>query len=275
MCMYIANATLKSVYGTTRVRICTEPCEESLENKDDCTICCREPRRPLVDEILKAAAKGVLPIKFSLNDDEYELIKYSKNEMERQYNVYAKNHVVREEKISTRSIEHFYVYADRRRCTSCYSKYGFDSIINICAIVALYDIRSKSVRIDASQCTHCGKFFIDAESLDAYERRYGLLYIYKRHITGNEEEHWNESKYSQDSILSRNGYSTKLDKVERHRILRDMIGNGINKSEIIDTLTRFSKRKGDQFEEARWIWKADLEYISDFNLDKQEIVKFV
>lgn len=98
--------------------------------------------------------------------------------------------------------------------------------------------------MDMQYCKGCGRWFIDAQSLAQYERTYGLLMIDKHHLISN--ENWSGEKdprkYNQDTVLSRNGYSTKLYNIERRNILEYLISSGESSKAEIYVWNRYGKR---------------------------------
>ncbi len=163
--------------------------------------------RPIAKELLRAASTEKLPADFTCHEVQYTLLRYSARPEERFYNKYRESHVVRRTRIARHA--EIFVCLERCRCTSCFGKNGFDSLENVCDLVKLRDDYRRVAEIDVQHCTHCGSYFIDKESLVAYEQGYGLLCITKRHITGNEADTWQRPSitYKEDTIFSRNGYS--------------------------------------------------------------------
>lgn len=277
--MFIANATYTSEeFGETKIAISTDRETGTLVDESDARGLCRiSYQRKIANEIMRTAATKELPAKFECNGVIYTLLKYTCNSEERFYNQYRKNHV--SERVQIEKGAEVFVYTERCRCTHCYSAYGFDSIQSICGRVARVDVPKQWVEIDLQRCTHCSKYFIDNASLKSYEQQYGKLKIIQRRITGNEyayesyrqDDNW----FNPDSILSRNGYSTKLNKAVRLAILVDMMEHGIKKAEIIDTLSRFIYWRSDRCYNAAVIWKHDLDFVNGYELGSQPVVKFV
>lgn len=273
--MFFANATYTSQeFGKLIIAICTDEDEEHLWDGREDGIFRVQYTKPIAEAVLRAAAVGVLPVDFSCNDVQYSLIKYNARPEERFYNQYRKNHVVRKARI-VRNTE-IYVCSERCRCTPCFGKYGFDSLENVCGLVKLRDDPQRIVEIDVQHCTRCGNYFIDKESLALYEHRYGLLSIIKRHITGNETEAWGRSSitYKENTVLSRNGYSTSLYTHERRAILVGIMRRGVSKAEIKDVLSRFISQRSERCPDAASVWRADLEFVNDYELDSEKLVRF-
>lgn len=273
--MFIANATYSSQkYGVKKLGICTTKEEvHAWDNRNDGLLRAHF-EAPIADAILRVAATETLPAEFILLDVPYTLLRYNARKEERFYNKYRKNYVVRKSYIAKDA--DIYVCSERCRCTACFSEFGFESLENVCGVVRLRDDPSRTVEIDVQHCTHCNNYFIDQESLIAYEREYGLLRITKHHITGNENESWARTSvtYNPDSILSRNGYSTKLYTRDRRAILVKMMKSGIKKAEIKDLLSRFITQRSKNCPNAAVAWEADLQFVNEYNLDNEPIVRF-
>ena len=274
--MFFARATCEcSEFGLIEVAICSDvETEQKYSEMDTETVFHVKYDRPIADEILRAAAKNIIPISFECNGVLYVLKKYSINDEERIYNRYRKNHI---DRITTvQPLSSIFVYSQRCRCRACYIRYGFDNIQNICAYVPLETEKNKLVPIDMQICTRCNKYFIDAQSLSQYEKKYGKLSLREHRITGNESEndYYKEWFFNPDSILSRNGYSTGLSDVERKQILINMMENNISKAEIKDKLSDFIYYRSYRNPRASEVWKADLEFVNDYKLGSEPIVYF-
>lgn len=278
--MIIAQALYHSNdFGNTRLIICSD--EETAEafydeDTDFATdeILYASYESPISDIVMQTAAKKKLPAIFKCNDIQYELLQYKAHDEERFYNRYRENYVVQKERLAAAS--EIFVYSQRCRCVKCFGRSGFDSIINICGSVPLRDDRAHRVDIDLQKCMRCNKYFIDIHSLEQYEKRYGRLSIRRTPITGNEDyyEMSGDIRFRPDSILSRNGYSTRLRTTERRKILANMIECGYSKAEIKDKLTEFIRLRGEKCPEAASIWEDDLEFVNDYGLHAQSKVKF-
>lgn len=275
---FFANAKYESKeHGVMTIAICSdEQTEQKWSTKETDDFIRAYYERPIADEIMRAAAKDILPINFSCNGINYKLLTYTCRPEERRYNKYRINHTVREERLADG--KKILVYSERCRCTACYAQWRYDNIVNICGIIPTLDNPKRTVEIDLQYCTQCGNYFIDTNSLAIYERKYGLLKITKRHITGNEEppKIRDTHTYKPDSILSRNGYSALLNTPERRRILTRLITSGeSSKAEIKDTLTRFISRFGKHRPNGLAAWSSDLEFVNEFDIETQDVVRFV
>lgn len=277
--MFFANAKYESdEYGIMTIAICSdEQTEREWSEKETGNLLRVYYERPIAKEIMRAAAKGALPISFSCNEVKYRLLKYTCWPEERFYNEYRKNHVVRKERLARYC--DIFVYSERCRCTACYAQWGYDNIENVCGIVPTLQNSKRTVEIDVQHCTRCGSYFIDANSLASYEQKYGLLKINKHHITGNEESPTFRDSYTykEDTVLSRNGYSTwKKNTYERRRIIADLIISGkSSKTEIKDILTRFISQRGSRYPDACAAWSSDLEFVNEFDIKTQDVVRFI
>lgn len=274
--MFFANATYSSQeYGKKTLGICSNEDEaKRLEGRNDGVLRVQY-EKPIAKAILRTAATHTLPADFTLNGVHYSLLTYNYRPEERFYNQYRKDHVVRKTRI-VRNTE-IYVCSERCRCTACFGQYGFDNLENVCGIVRLWDDPRRTAEIDVQHCTRCGSYFIDKESLASYESKYGLLMITKHHITGNETETWQRTSitYNPDTVLSRNGYSTKLYTAERRAILVRIMKHGVSKAEIKDVLSRFISQRSERCPEAAAVWTADLEFVNDFELANEDVVRFL
>lgn len=275
--MFFANATISSdEFGEGKIAICSdEATEQAWAGRRGYGLARVWRERPIADSILKAAAQETLPVPFTCNGVRYQLLKYNCRSEERFHNPYRKNHVVRKERLARYS--DIYVYTERCRCTSCFAEFGFDSIENICGLVQTADDPRRIVEIDIQHCKHCGSYFIDQQSLIEYERRYGTLRISKHHITGNEEysNPRGQITYKENTILSRYGYSTSLYTSERRRILVHLLESGkSSKAEIKDILTRFISQRSERCPDAAVVWANDLEFVNDYGIENEDVVKF-
>lgn len=276
--MFYANAKYESKeYGIMSIAICSDKqAGREWKGKGTDNLYRVHYEVPIAKEIMKAAARDVLPADFNLHGVNYTLLKYTCRPEERFYNQYRKNHVVRKERLARNS--DIYVYSERCRCTACYAQWGYDSIENVCGIIPTLHNPKRTVEIDVQHCTRCGSYFIDTNSLASFEQRYGLLKISKHHITGNEEPPAVRDAYTykEDTVLSRNGYSTQLYSSERQRILASLIVSGkSSKAEIKDILTRFISQRGNRFPNACVDWSSDLEFVNEFDIKAQDVVRFV
>ena len=276
--MFFANAQYESKeYGVMTIAICSdEQAEQEWSEKETDGLFRVHYERPIAQEIMRAAAKDVLPVSFFCNGIKYSLLKYTCWPEERFYNQFRQNYVARKERL-VRYCDIF-VYSERCRCTACYAQWGFDSIENICGIVQTVHGSKQTVEIDVQHCRQCGNYFIDTNSLASYEQKYGFLRIDKHHITGNEDPPTIRDSYTykEDTVLIRNGYSTQKPTYERRKIIANLIASGkSSKAEIKDILTRFISQRGNRFQNACAAWSSDLEFVNEFDIQNQKVVRFI
>ena len=159
--MFFANAKYESKeYGIVTIALCSnEQTEQEWSEKASDDLFRVYYERPIAQEIMRAAAKDILPTSFSCNEINYRLLKYTCWPEERFYNQFRQNHVARKERL-TRYCDIF-VYSERCRCTACYAQWGFDSIENICGIVQTVHGSKRTVEIDVQHCRQCGNYFIE------------------------------------------------------------------------------------------------------------------
>lgn len=273
--MFIANAVYRSQgHDPLTIAICIDKASEKLQ-PDQNGIIRVHYEKPIVDAVFRTAARSVPPVDFRFQDEWYTLLRYTAGHDERLYNKYRENHVVR--KVRIERDREICVCSERCRCTACFDEYGFGKLENICGKIELCNEPGRVVEVDIQRCARCSKYFIDKESLDCYERRYGPLRFIKRNITGNESSIWKRSSvtYKEDTILSRNGYSTSLYTSQRQEILVSLMKRGTSKAELKDILSRFISQRSVRCPGAASAWKADLEFVNSFGLDQEEAVRFL
>ena len=275
--MFIASAVYEQKdFGLTRLKICTanEADISSRETDLDAKEICYHCDHDLSQIIMKLAATKKLPVRFNFRGDSCTLISYACNDKEREYNKYRVNYIAEKKQLAYH--DEIVVYKRRCSCPKCFSQYGWDSIENICGSVSTTS--GTKVKIDLQRCKHCRTYFIDRQSLENYELKYGQLKIHRcpmeafiRRATPVQ----NIDGYAPDSILSRNGYLTKYTEQQRRNALRMMMYNGISKAEIKDKLAEFIALRGERCYMAVNIWADDLEYVNGYNLEREEQVLFI
>jgi len=278
--MLIANAIYNSEeFGLTDLKIYSseEEIKEWKDNSDDATLHVTY-EFDIADAVMKTAACNSLPVEFEFHNDRCVLLEYTYSIEERFYNQYRRNYVAERidmEKVNKNEVP-IIVYKGRCSCPRCYAEYGFDNIENICGIFKTKDSPHKKVEIDLQRSTRCRAFFMDKQSLDIYEKKYGQLEITT--ITPLQYMHRpaerNDSFYAPDSILSRHGYSTDKPQEVRRRILMFMMNNGIKKAEIKDKLTEFIEFRGYRCYMAAPIWREDLQFVNDYNIQSERQIEF-
>ena len=275
--MFIASAVYEQKnFGLTRLKICTasEAALSSRETNLDAKEICYHCDHELAQIIMKLAATKKLPVQFNFRGDSCTLISYACNDKEREFNKYRINYIAETKQLAY--LDEIVVYHKRCNCPKCFSQYGWDSIENICGSVST--VGGSKVKIDLQRCKYCRTYFIDRQSLKAYELKYGQLRI--QHCTMEEfirrsTPMQNIDGFAPDSILSRNGYLTKYTERQRRNALRMMIYNGISKAEIKNKLAEFIELRGERCYMAVNIWIDDLEYVNDYNLEREEQVLFI
>lgn len=264
--MFIASARISSrEFLNETYALYTEVEEEDINNRKI------QLSRPLAQEIMKAGSCNITPMSFVCNGTKYELQGYFCNKYEQVYNVYRIAPIGPKIAMPKGKVFVLQAYRDRCRCTSCYSSYRFDTIENLCAVVPLRKNPDKKVDIDIQRCTKCHKYFIDEQSLKIYEQKHGQLLIkVERNPFPNfpydDEDNDQDFYYPENTILSRHGYSTKLDRYERLQRIDEILKSGGSKAEVKDCLTRFIQQRGMRCPSAKVKWQSDLEYVNEFNL---------
>ena len=168
-----------------------------------------------------------------------------------------------------------HVYLDKCHCISCSKTFRDYNLVSVCALVPIRN-SDEYKAINLQMCKTCGNYYIDKNSLDKYKSICGELDLsYDNSIIKRENTLLNSNiRYNPDSILSRNGYSSRLPTNERHRIIEELLMNGVEKWEITEHLSYLISDRGDRFPNARIAWENDLSFVNDFDLYGQEIVKF-
>lgn len=131
--------------------------------------------------------------------------------------------------------------------------------------------------INISYCKKCQKYYINATSFNMYSKKYGMPLI-KLSPTGNgsygDYESWKE-----ESVLHFLGYNVNstdnLPEKERRRILAQAVEAGyMKKTKVISFLETMIKLNEGQQRKANAVikWKNDLDFISNYKLDRQRSV---
>ena len=230
----------------------------------------------LANLIMKLAATSTLPTIFEFEGYRYKLISYRPYIEEYIFNDYRPKKKRDPNLVSIPRSTEIVVYVGRCRCPRCYPKYKFSSIKNICGEVYLKNKPGKTVKIDIQYCDNCGVYFIDKQSLFAYEREHGKLNIIQKSMGSLIERDDIDGIFAPDSILSRWGYYARdgFDDRYRQSILAGMIDSGISKSAIKDKLTEFIEFRGARCYKAVHLWSADLKFVNGYGLNKEERIRF-
>lgn len=272
--IYFAYAVYSSKeFGKTEIAICSEKSGEKTDFNDESASkfqCYYQME--ICQKIMEAAAKNTLPCKFNCNDVEYLLERYSFNDSERFYNKFRTNHITRKVRIIRDKT--IFVYKEKAQCPYCFAKHGYQSIEQLCAQVPIVGT-NLFAEIDVQHCKSCDRYLIESSSLAIYEAKYGVLFPNKRHIFEIDFSESDDSHiFSTDTVLSRNGYSTKLYTWQREEILSKMLDSGIStKAEIKSILSRFIRQRGNRCKDAKQVWEQDLAFVNYYKLkDEDEVV---
>ena len=112
-------------------------------------------------------------------------------------------------------------------------------------------------------------------SLRSCEEKNGqLLFVHKYLPDIGSDDYSRVIEFNDDSVLSRNGYYATSSTPQRIAALDRMLENGVSKAEIKDKLVQFIHYRGEQCKKAVITWKQDLEYVENYKLNKQSVVKF-
>lgn len=165
-----------------------------------------------------------------------------------------------------------WVYSNKCRCLHCERLYQRKTVISKTAVVD--SVMRKNISIDIMFCMGCGKYFVNAATLEVKEKVYGIL-LFERKFT---KEVLNNNTYgfdfAPDSILSRCGYSVRdgIPQSYRQAILRyAMEVVGISKSEIEEKINMFLHfhRRIKGHEESCGRWEDDIQFLHDYNINRQ------
>ena len=230
----------------------------------------------LANLIMKLAATKTLPTEFYFEEERYTLISYRPYQEEFIFNDYRPKKKRKSQLVNIPRSTKIVVYVGRCRCPRCYPKYGFSSIENICGEVYLKNKPGKTIEIDIQRCDNCGVYFIDLQSLIAYEKKYGKLNIIQKPMSTLVGRDNIDGIFAPDSILSRWGYYARdgFDDNYRQSILAGMIDSGIRKAQIKDKLTEFIQYRGLRCHNAVLLWQTDLEFVNNYGLSKEERIRF-
>lgn len=126
--------------------------------------------------------------------------------------------------------------------------------------------------INLHYCEERNKYYILARSFDEYTKLHGYICL-PRDMPRRDNKSGRSHSFQEDTILSRWGYSTTLPDEGRRQILVFLIQSGVaSKSEISSILHTFSGRYW--LPDAPSIWRSDLYFVEDYDLDRQPFVDF-
>ena len=164
-----------------------------------------------------------------------------------------------------------FLYSKKCHCQKCANLTGFDTITNCTAYVAT--ISGENVCVTVQFCTQCGRFFMNYETFESYNRRYkGLLF--ECSFSNIHTTYDNPYGFSPDSILSRCGYSVRANicRADRQRVLKYILDtNKASKWEIQELLSQFIRIRKNvpSMKNAIERWKEDIAFVADYDSSKQ------
>ena len=128
------------------------------------------------------------------------------------------------------------------------------------------------ISIPVHYCSECQRFFIGRLTLDVFQNEFGLLLIHKKQMSDGEEKlDWVQNLEAESELhsLGYNVVDGKMSDYTRQKLLANLITRKIiTKDAICKTLEYcirlFNGR--EQFDNAIAKWKADLKYISEFDM---------
>lgn len=140
------------------------------------------------------------------------------------------------------------------------------------------NVHDKIIDINVNYCSTCHIYFIDYDEYIYYRDKYGALlgdFIFDG-IIGNTNSSYGE--LSSNSILNIMGYSVGQTKnystKARRLILKNIIDRGIaTKTQVISYLHFFINNASTRKNMAASVskWKSDLEWVRNYNIEKQKI----
>lgn len=161
------------------------------------------------------------------------------------------------------------VYRTLCHCLSC-ERIGHYPIMEDYKLI-INGQHKQEIEIPVERCNICGRFYISEEVLSLYEKIHGVLLFERKYEDELENSYkFNDCNYLESTILSRCGYSTQIENpLSRLAILDYILANHkADKSEIIEILSCFIKTRGQRCYKALPVWKHDLKYVTDVNIDK-------
>ena len=164
------------------------------------------------------------------------------------------------------------VYSHHCHCLKCEAKHLPNIMTS--GTVRVKNCTGLPISINVERCEHCGRFYIDKESLDIYERKFGVL-LMEREYENAIPQKYNRRKidFQEDTILSRCGYSAKGDQniIVRRAILSYILDHHkAEKWELMEILSGFIEFRGYRCYKAVYLWEEDLEYVNNYLIDEQK-----
>lgn len=179
-------------------------------------------------------------------------------------------------KYTDEEIKYVIVYKYHCHCISCERSHHFPLMENYSLYVN--NREGDTVMVPVFRCSVCGRYYVGDEVLKSREKLYGKL-LFERRTEESEfglENKGCDREYAEDTILSRCGYSTKIENPRtRWDILTFILNTGkATKSQVCEILSCFiHQRKNCHTAIPRW--ERDLEYISGYEVEKHpKIYKF-
>ena len=163
------------------------------------------------------------------------------------------------------------LYSRKCHCYKCAKKFSQDTIVDCTAYVSTK--RGNVVPVTAQYCSGCSTFFMNYEVFESYNRKYGGL-KFNCQLDRSYIGRGTNIGFSDDSFLSRAGYSVKASVSQRKRqvILAELLDSGqATKWEITEKISEFIKlRRGNpDMANAIACWEEDIAFVADYNAQNQ------
>lgn len=134
-----------------------------------------------------------------------------------------------------------------------------------------------SCKLNVYYCPKCGRYYINSDQYNKFASKYGLPYVklkYDSSVQG-----FNYSELREESILHFIGYNvSNKDNLSVHerreKLIHVIKTETLTKAQVIYFLEfLINRNEGNlKFDNACHKWHSDLEFIRNYNLDKQQIV---
>ncbi len=163
------------------------------------------------------------------------------------------------------------LYSRKCHCYKCAKKFSQDTIVDCTAYVSTK--RGNVMPVTAQYCSGCSTFFMNYEVFESYNRKYGGL-KFNCQLDRSYIGRGTNIGFSDDSFLSRAGYSVKASVSQRKRqaILAELLDSGqATKWEITEKISEFIKlRRGNpDMANAIACWEEDIAFVADYNAQNQ------
>lgn len=139
----------------------------------------------------------------------------------------------------------------------------------------------RDVKLNVTHCLLCDKYFIHNDNYERYRNMYGLILgqiRFVEHDIGEERKRSEmyEMNLREESTLHLFGYNVQkrshLTMVERQLIIVNVIEmKAMTKHEVINLLTNLIRRNKSKVDAVN-AWSEDLEFVQDYDIDKQRRV---